>query len=87
VAAQIFEEKCNGCGWCINVCPHQIILLTEEKKAIIFEEDRCIECGACSLQCPSEAILAHPLGCGCVTGVLRSKIRRFFRREPKAVSC
>ncbi|MFX0051270.1 MAG: ferredoxin family protein [Candidatus Hodarchaeota archaeon] len=84
IAAQIIQEKCNSCGWCISVCPHQIILLEDNKKATIIKEEKCIECGACTLQCPAHAIITHPLGCGCATGVLKTKIRSFFKRNVKS---
>ncbi|MFX1284490.1 MAG: 4Fe-4S binding protein [Promethearchaeota archaeon] len=87
MTAQIFQDQCIGCGWCIDVCPHQIIIFDENKKATIIEGDKCIECGACELQCPSNAILTHPLGCGCISGVLKTKIRKLLRQELKQVCC
>ncbi|MFX0015832.1 MAG: 4Fe-4S binding protein [Promethearchaeota archaeon] len=87
MTAQIFIEKCIGCEWCVNVCPHQIIILDENKKAQIMVEAECIECGACTLQCPTDAILTHPLGCGCMGGVLKTKLRKFLRLKATQSSC
>ncbi|MFX0182316.1 MAG: ferredoxin family protein [Candidatus Hodarchaeota archaeon] len=87
MAAQIIQEKCTGCGWCISVCPHQIIILEDTVKVTIINEEKCIECGACALQCPSQAILAHPIGCGCATGVLKTKLRKLFRRNIESSCC
>lgn len=84
MTAQIFQERCNSCGWCVDVCPHQIIILDKYNKASIIDEEKCIECGACELQCPSNAIITHPLGCGCVSGVLKTKIRKLLRQETKS---
>ena len=83
MVAVIFPDKCNGCSWCLEVCPHQIIVLNVNKKAEIVEEDSCIECGACALQCPMDAIIAHPIGCGCVSGVVKKKIRKILRIPEK----
>ena len=87
MVAVIFVEKCNGCSWCLDVCPHQIIILNNNKKAEIIDEERCIECGACALQCPKDAIIAHPLGCGCVSSVVKKKIRRLLHLPEKSPQC
>jgi len=49
----VFDEKCVGCGKCINVCPFNAISL-ENKKAVIG--DACVMCGACERNCPFGAI-------------------------------
>ena len=87
MVAVIFTERCNGCAWCLDVCPHQIISLDEDNKAEIIDAERCIECGACALQCPKDAILAHPIGCGCVSSVVRKKIRRVLHLPEKSTEC
>jgi len=51
--AKVDNEKCTGCGVCVEICPVNAIKI-ENKKAVISEE--CIGCGACINQCPSEAI-------------------------------
>lgn len=48
------EEKCIGCGQCINYCPQQAISIVN-KKALI-DLNLCIECGSCINICPQEAI-------------------------------
>jgi Fe-S-cluster-containing hydrogenase component 2 len=59
------QEKCAGCGVCIEVCPVQAISLNSKRKAQINSE-KCIECGACAKECPNQAIemapeIAYPL--------------------------
>lgn len=49
------EEKCIGCGTCIEWCPVSAISLTVENKAYI-DQNICIGCGECRVTCPEEAI-------------------------------
>ena len=53
MAVKVNNEKCTGCGACVDVCPVNAIKI-ENEKAVIGEE--CIDCGACIAQCPVEAI-------------------------------
>ncbi len=61
-------EKCIGCGKCLEVCPHEIFALVEEK-AMIKDKDRCMECGACAVNCPVNAISVDS-GVGCAAAVI-----------------
>lgn len=53
MTAKVTEDKCIGCGACIDICPVNAIKIKEEK-AVISEE--CIECGTCVDECPHQAI-------------------------------
>ncbi|WP_236712965.1 indolepyruvate ferredoxin oxidoreductase subunit alpha [Neomoorella mulderi] len=53
MAARVDEDKCTGCGSCVEVCPVEAI--TVEEVATI-NADECLECGACVDECPNEAI-------------------------------
>ncbi|QGP93870.1 Caffeyl-CoA reductase-Etf complex subunit CarE [Neomoorella glycerini] len=53
MAARVDEEKCTGCGSCVEVCPVEAI--TVEEVAVI-NADECLECSACVEECPNEAI-------------------------------
>lgn len=51
------EEKCIGCGSCVDVCPadpkvYEIV----DGKSKIVNLDSCIDCGACVDACPVQAI-------------------------------
>jgi ferredoxin len=87
MAAKIIRQNCIGCGWCIEVCHHQILRLDPEKKVIFTNEALCIECGACALQCPSNALIAHPEGCGCVSGVVKKKLRKWLGKKESTSCC
>lgn len=53
MAAKVSNEKCTGCGICIDACPVEAIKL-ENDKAVI--SDDCTECGVCVEECPNEAL-------------------------------
>lgn len=52
---KIDEEKCNGCGLCVNAC-HEAALVLENKKAKLVREDYCDGLGDCLPVCPMNAI-------------------------------
>ena len=49
------EEKCNGCGWCIEACEFGAINLHPEKKTV-FVCDLCDGKPKCVEWCPEEAL-------------------------------
>lgn len=68
VTLQFDQGKCNGCGMCIQVCPHAVFAM-ESKRAKIVDRDACMECEACALNCPEEAISVQS-GVGCALGII-----------------
>ena len=53
------EERCKGCGLCVNACPRKIVSLDESKlnsqghhPAHVVEMDKCIGCACCATMCP-----------------------------------
>jgi carbon-monoxide dehydrogenase iron sulfur subunit len=54
-AISVENEKCDGCGWCIEACPHGAIQYDEDIRAVTI----CDLCGGkpeCKDICPAEAI-------------------------------
>jgi len=51
----IDEEKCNGCGVCINAC-HEGALELIDGKAKLISDSYCDGLGACLPECPTGAI-------------------------------
>lgn len=51
----IDEEKCNGCGLCVNAC-HEGALVMENGKAKLISDSYCDGLGNCLPQCPTNAI-------------------------------
>jgi NAD-dependent dihydropyrimidine dehydrogenase PreA subunit len=58
---RIDDERCTGCGACVEACPTGVIRLTEGAAGIHAEidEERCQECRACVEVCPEEAIISE----------------------------
>ncbi len=57
--AQCIEEKCAGCGMCVNLCPYQALSLVEKeggRKVMQVTEAKCKGCGTCGGFCPGGAI-------------------------------
>jgi ferredoxin len=68
------ENKCTGCGMCLDVCPHEVFKMNSSH-AVIQNRDACMECGACSLNCPADAIAVQS-GVGCAAAVINSLLGR-----------
>lgn len=49
------EEKCDGCGWCIQACPYGGLIMDPEKK-IVAVCDLCDGEPKCIDFCPEEAL-------------------------------
>ena len=48
------EEHCNGCNYCIEVCPIDVYIPHPEKgkPPIILHPEECWYCGTCANDCP-----------------------------------
>ena len=44
------EEKCKGCGLCVNFCPKHILQMAP------VDQDACIGCASCARMCPDVVI-------------------------------
>ena len=60
----ILEERCKGCGICIEVCQPRVLELSEKVNAHgrrvprVVHPDKCLVCGLCEMLCPDFAIWA-----------------------------
>ncbi|MDQ7092333.1 mercury methylation ferredoxin HgcB [Desulfosporosinus sp. PR] len=63
------KDRCRGCGKCLEVCPHNVFAMSNNKSFIIHK-DNCIECGACVKNCPFEALEVTP-GVGCAAAIIK----------------
>lgn len=73
VTLTIVPDKCVGCGLCIEVCPHAVFQMTDNR-AVIADKDACIECGACAKNCQFNAINVKT-GVGCATALINGMLR------------
>jgi len=48
------EEKCNGCGECVESCPGEVYEL-HNGKAVPVNMDECHGCHTCEALCDQEA--------------------------------
>jgi NADH-quinone oxidoreductase subunit F len=52
----IIDEKCPGCGLCVDPCPTEAITFVAKKKPVILNQERCIRCGTCYDICKMGAV-------------------------------
>ena len=74
---KLMQDKCVGCGDCLDVCPHGVFEIRQHK-SIITDADKCMECGACANNCAFGAIEVDK-GVGCASAIIRGLITG---REP-----
>jgi len=53
VRAVVDEDKCAGCGVCVDICPQGAIKMDGVAK---IDTDKCTGCGICVRRCPRSAI-------------------------------
>ena len=66
---QFSPEKCTSCKMCMEVCPHSVFDI-KENKIFITDKDKCMECGACMKNCKFDAIKVN-IGVGCAEALIR----------------
>ena len=52
----IDKEKCDGCGYCVNGCPHSVLALDADGKAEVVEPSACEFCRDCVNNCLCGAV-------------------------------
>jgi len=48
------QERCTGCGQCVDICPVQVIKM--EGDFPVIDKEWCIGCGVCAAPCPVSAV-------------------------------
>jgi len=58
----INREHCKGCGYCVEYCPRDVLVMSEEFNAkgyhppVVVKPDFCCYCKHCEAVCPEFAI-------------------------------
>ena len=53
----VYMTKCDGCGYCVDICPSDIMHIDETyRRAVNIEPNMCWECYSCVKACPQNAI-------------------------------
>jgi 2-oxoglutarate ferredoxin oxidoreductase subunit delta len=61
----IIEERCKGCGFCVEFCPQDILVMSKDTNSKgyhppkLIDDARCINCQLCALLCPDFAIFVE----------------------------
>jgi 2-oxoglutarate ferredoxin oxidoreductase subunit beta len=72
----IDEQRCQGCGYCVEFCPLNCLEISKEKisrkgdyQPVVIKPEQCNACGACVWMCPHWAIEVKSSARGKVTVV------------------
>ena len=63
---RIINDRCKGCGYCVEFCPCEVLILSEEFNRKGYHppaqlpEKNCLMCGLCEALCPEFAIYCIP---------------------------
>ena len=81
VTLEYEPAKCTGCGLCVDVCPHRVFVMMNNR-ARVTDKDQCMECGACVLNCKDVALTVNS-GVGCAAAVING----YFNKSQPTCGC
>ena len=61
---RIIVERCKGCGFCVEYCPKEVLVMSEEfnRKGYhppkVVKSGECVNCNLCEMICPDFAIFS-----------------------------
>ena len=60
----VIEDRCKGCGFCVEFCPQDVLELSEKYNLkgyhppYMEHPENCVDCGFCRMICPEFAIFS-----------------------------
>lgn len=63
----IDQQRCKGCGFCVEFCPTDVLMMSEDYNAkgyhtpVAVKIENCTGCNLCGLYCPDFAIFGRRL--------------------------
>ena len=60
----IIDERCKGCGFCVEYCPKDVLVLSERFNSKgyhppeVVQTGLCVNCNLCEMICPDFAIFS-----------------------------
>jgi 2-oxoglutarate ferredoxin oxidoreductase subunit delta len=63
---RIVVERCKGCGFCVEYCPRNVLVMSSEFNAKgyhppkVVKSGECVNCNLCEMICPDFAIFSVP---------------------------
>lgn len=64
---RIIVDRCKGCGFCVEYCPKEVLVISEEFNAKgyhppkVVKQGECVNCNLCEMICPDFAIFSVPV--------------------------
>ena len=55
-SVEINSKFCKGCEICVQVCPKDVLAMSERSKAQVTKLQDCTGCLSCEIYCPDFAI-------------------------------
>jgi len=70
------NQRCDGCGLCVEPCPYGAIIFEEKKRKVYVEPNLCRGCGICMATCPKEAIDVRGFGYSQIMSMVETLLDR-----------
>lgn len=63
----IIEDRCKGCGFCVEYCPKHVLVLSDRfnpkgyHPPEVVKAEECVNCNLCETICPEFAIFSEAM--------------------------
>jgi 2-oxoglutarate ferredoxin oxidoreductase subunit delta len=63
----IIGDRCKGCGFCVEYCPKDVLVMSEEfnikgyHPPKVVKNGECVNCNLCEMICPDYAIYSKEM--------------------------